>query len=215
MAAQQSSLNAQGKLLTHAIPSSFTHQNLRNISMKKEINFDVFNDSSESQPSHLIYFDVRFRMSANIHADSLESALDKIHDNHPMPSVRKPGQAFTAFQENQYRLSALKDIEIAREKALKEIRSHRLELEKASKEWWDDKSDHDEKIAKCSKVFTTRLGEAIIADVRQLLKSHHYRSVWKFLESRSIAMENSGENQELLEDRLRELREATAAKSII
>ena len=80
MAAQQSSLNAQGKLLTHAIPSSFTHQNLRNISMKKEINFDVFNDSSESQPSHLIYFDVRFRMSANIHADSLESALDKIHD---------------------------------------------------------------------------------------------------------------------------------------
>ena len=41
MAAQQSSLNAQGKLLTHAIPSSFTHQNLRNISMKKEINFDI------------------------------------------------------------------------------------------------------------------------------------------------------------------------------
>ena len=47
--------------------------------MKKEINFDVFNDSSESQPSHLIYFDVRFRMSANIHADSLELAVEKIY----------------------------------------------------------------------------------------------------------------------------------------
>ncbi len=38
------------------------------------------NNSNESQLSHLIYFDIRFRMSANIHADSLESALDKIHD---------------------------------------------------------------------------------------------------------------------------------------
>jgi hypothetical protein len=142
------------------------------------------------------------RVNGNVIEVRAKYALDWIHDNHPIPIVRNPGQAFTAFQENQYRLSALKDIEIAREKALKEIRSHRLELEKASKEWWDDKSDHDEKIAKCSKVFTTRLGEAIIADVRQLLKSHHYRSVWKFLESRSIAMENSGENQELLEDRL-------------
>ena len=47
--------------------------------MKKEINLDVFNDSTKSQPSHLIFFDVRFRMSANIHADSLESAIDKIH----------------------------------------------------------------------------------------------------------------------------------------
>jgi len=148
----------------------------------------------------------QMRVNGNVIEVRAKFALDRIHDNHPIPSVRNPGQAFTAFQENQYRLSALKDIEIAREKALKEIRSHRLELEKASKEWWDDKSDHDEKIAKCSKVFTTRLGEAIIADVRQLLKSHHYRSVWKFLESRSIAMENSGENQELLEDRLRELR---------
>ena len=48
--------------------------------MKKENNFYVSNDSSESQPSHLIYFDVRFRMSANIHADSLELAVDKIYD---------------------------------------------------------------------------------------------------------------------------------------
>ena len=48
--------------------------------MKKKINFDVVNDSSESQVSHLIYFDVRFRMSANIHAVSLESALEKIYD---------------------------------------------------------------------------------------------------------------------------------------
>ena len=48
--------------------------------MKKENNFYVGNDSSESQPSHLIYFDVRFRMSANIHADSLELAVDKIYD---------------------------------------------------------------------------------------------------------------------------------------
>ncbi len=104
--------------------------------------------------------------------------IDLIHDGHPITSVCNPGSAFSASQENQYRLSALKDIKIAREKALKEIRNHRLELEKASNEWWDDKSDHNNKIAKCSKVLTTRLGEAIIADVRQLLKSHHYRSVW-------------------------------------
>jgi len=48
--------------------------------MKKENKFNVFNDGSESQPSHLIYFDVLFRMSVNIYADSLESAIDKIHD---------------------------------------------------------------------------------------------------------------------------------------
>jgi len=52
----------------------------KRLKMKKEINFDVFKDGSESQVSHLIYFDVRFRMSANIHAISLESALDKIYD---------------------------------------------------------------------------------------------------------------------------------------
>jgi hypothetical protein len=50
------------------------------LKMKNEINFDVGSDSSESQPSHLIYFDVRFRMSAKIHADSLELAVDKIYD---------------------------------------------------------------------------------------------------------------------------------------
>ncbi len=49
-----------------------------------------------------------------------------------VPSVLSPGAAFSAFQENQYRLFALKDIEIDREKALKEIRKHRLELEKVS-----------------------------------------------------------------------------------
>ncbi len=132
--------------------------------------------------------------------------VDRIHDGHPIPSVRNPGAAFSAFQENQYRLAVLKDIETAREKALKDIRDHRLKLEKASKEWWKDRSDHDEKIAKCSKVFTSRLGEALIADVRQLLKSNHCRPIWKFLETRSLAMENSGEYQELLEDRLREPR---------
>ena len=47
--------------------------------MKKENNFYLSNDSSESHPSHLIYFDVRFRMSANIHADSLELAVEKIY----------------------------------------------------------------------------------------------------------------------------------------
>ncbi len=74
------------------------------------------------------------RVNGNLIEVRAKFVLDQIHDGHPIPSVRNPGQAFTAFQENQYRLSALKDIEIVREKALKEIRSHRLELEKASKE---------------------------------------------------------------------------------
>jgi hypothetical protein len=61
------------------------------------------------------------RVNGNVIEVRAKFALDQIHDGHPLPSVRNPGQAFTAFQENQYRLSALKDIEIAREKALREI----------------------------------------------------------------------------------------------
>jgi hypothetical protein len=64
------------------------------------------------------------RVNGNVIEVRAKFVLDRIHDGHPIPSVRNPGQAFTPFQENQYRLSALKDIEIAREKALKEIRNH-------------------------------------------------------------------------------------------
>jgi hypothetical protein len=55
------------------------------------------------------------RVNGNVTEVRAKYALDRIQDNHSIPSVRNPGQAFTAFQENQYRLSALKDIEIARE----------------------------------------------------------------------------------------------------
>ena len=97
------------------------------------------------------------RVNGNFIEVRAKYVIDWIHDGHPIPRVRNPGAAFSAFQENQYRLAALKDIETAREKALKDIRGHWLELEKASKEWWKDKSGHDEKIAKCSKVFWNSL----------------------------------------------------------
>ena len=50
------------------------------------------------------------RVNGNVIEVRAKFALDQIHDGHPIPSVRNPGQAFTAFQENQYRLSALKVI---------------------------------------------------------------------------------------------------------
>jgi hypothetical protein len=42
--------------------------------------------------------------------------IDRILDGHPIPDVRNFGGPFSVFQENQYRLAALKDIETARGK---------------------------------------------------------------------------------------------------
>ncbi len=62
-----------------------------------------------------------------------------------------------------------------------------------------------EKVAKYSKIFSNRLGEGITAVVRQLLTEKYFRGVWLYLEARSNAAKNGGENQEVLHDRRVEL----------
>jgi hypothetical protein len=59
-----------------------------------------------------------------------------------------------------------------------------------------------EKIAKYSKVFSNRLGE----ETRQLLMEKHFRGVWLYFKARNNAAENGGESQEVVHERLVELR---------
>ncbi len=87
-----------------------------------------------------------------------------IDEGRPIPNIKNPGTPFSTYQEEDKRNQALKEIDQDHERALKAIRNHRLEIEKAEKDWWKEKDEHVEKVAKCSKVFSNRLGEGIMAD---------------------------------------------------
>jgi hypothetical protein len=141
-----------------------------------------------------------------------------IHEGRPIPNIKNPGMPFSTYQEEEKRNQALKEIDQDHERALKIICNHRLErrlgeIEKAEKDWWKKNDEHMEKVAKCSKVFRNRLGQGIMADVRQLLMEKHFRGVCLYLEARSDTAENGGENQEVLHQRLVELRIKKGARA--
>ena len=146
------------------------------------------------------------RVNGNVIEVRAKYVNECIDEGRPIPNIKNPGTPFSIYQEEDKRNQALKDIDQDHERAMKAIRNHRLEIEKAEKDWWKEKDEHVEKVAKCSKIFSNRLGEGIMADVRQLLTEKHFRQVWLYLEARSNAAENGGENQEVLHERLVELR---------
>jgi hypothetical protein len=76
-------------------------------------------------------------------------------------------------------------------------------LERVLDKWVKDQESHDEKIAK---VYSTHLGEALLADLRESLAANHFRSAWIMLESRSKSVEISGENQKVLVTQLQNLK---------
>jgi hypothetical protein len=65
---------------------------------------------------------------------------------------------------------------------------------------------HDEKIAKVFKVYSSHLGEALLADVRESLAANLFRSAWIMLEFRSKSVEISCENQKVLVKQLQNLK---------
>jgi hypothetical protein len=130
----------------------------------------------------------------------------RIRAGQPIPNIPDPGAPLTPYQEEQLRLQAGDRYDSERNRVLKEIREQGYEIEKAISKWEKDKATHDEKVAKCSKVFSTKLGEGVLADVRDQLDQNHFRTAWKYLEVRSLAMEVAGEGQMTLMNQLKELK---------
>ncbi len=58
-----------------------------------------------------------------------------IDEGRPIPNIKNPGMPFSTYQEEDERNQTFKDIDEDHERVLKSIRDHRLEIEKAEKDW--------------------------------------------------------------------------------
>jgi hypothetical protein len=116
-----------------------------------------------------------------------------------------PDQALRLFR-NRKSVIKFRMINNELSKAQKEIRDHHTKLERILDKWMKDQEAHDEKTAHVFKVYSTHLGEALLADLREPVAANHFRSTWITLESRSKSVEISGENQKVLVKQLQNLK---------
>jgi hypothetical protein len=146
------------------------------------------------------------RVSGNSIEVRAKYVKQRLTDGNPIPRIPDPGSSFSVFQEQEKRNEVQNDYNNELSKAHKEIRDYHTKLERILDKWVKDQESHDEKIAKVFKVYSTHLGEALLADLRESLTANHFRSAWIMLESRSKSVEISGENQKVLVKQLQSLK---------